>query len=74
MKFLIEIDTNKHIVGEGPENPFGDSTGEEVARILHVLAERIEPLKYPTCRDQDDPFLLRDAHGYEVGLAYFREE
>lgn len=75
MQFRLTIKTgNAAFVGE-QENPFGDSTNYEVARILHTLAERVEAGGVNvTSRDQDDPFVLKDANGPIVGTAYFVEE
>ena len=73
--FKVHIDTERDAFGNEYENPFGDSTANEVARILHVLAERVEDLGASVVkRDSDDPFMLMDVNGNTVGKAHFTYE
>jgi len=76
MKFIVTIETTGSVWSADVENPFGDSTGSEVGRILHALAERVESTQGRSVlqRDEDDPFALRDANGKPVGYAYFEED
>lgn len=73
MQFVLNIKTDGSAFTGEQENPFGDDTGREVARILNVVAERLEDLSHATARDKDDPFLLMDLNGASVGMAYFEE-
>lgn len=74
-KFVLRLDTESDAFGDEYENPFGDSTGEEVARILHVLAARVAGMgAVAVDRDSDDPFILMDANGNNRGTAYFTYE
>jgi hypothetical protein len=76
MQFIVKITTdNAAFVGDDTENPFGDDTGAEVARILYVLAERVDGGGINvTERTEQDPFVLFDGNGNNVGLAHFTEE
>ena len=73
MRFNVVLDVDNDAFRDGQENPFGDDTCTEVARILRTLADRVERTTPVESRDESDPFVLMDTNGNRVGVGYFEE-